>query len=335
MTRRRLILLVIPVLLAIAAGVALAQRRSGSGPVTLPADRAGVQDWPVNPKFKRDLFTFVRIEYSPGGGRRMRYQQGWGGMGQRQSGPMEDAFADGPIQQPWGVMGQIPRGRGGGRRFGGGGRWFGGGWLTDWPDSDLNFSFRLQQLTSLKVNPVPITLKLTDPELFDYPFIYIVEPGRLFFSDEDAAALRKYLLNGGFLMVDDFWGDFELENFMEQFKKAFPEEKYEPQELPLSHEIFQCVYRLKEKPQVNNAEAAWWGRDEGITWEDGHGGDCRTVHYRGVKDDHDRLMAIICHNTDLGDGWEREGDNEWYFHEFSEKKAYPMGINIVTYAMTH
>ena len=60
-----------------------------------------------------------------------------------------------------------------------------------------------------------------------------------------------------------------------------------------------------------------------------------TVHYKGIEDDKGRLMAIICHNTDLGDGWEREGENEDYFHEFSEKKSYPMGINIVTYAMTH
>ena len=48
-----------------------------------------------------------------------------------------------------------------------------------------------------------------------------------------------------------------------------------------------------------------------------------------------RMMAFICHNTDLGDGWEREGEDEWYFREFSEKKAYPLGINIVTYALTH
>ena len=70
----------------------------------------------------------------------------------------------------------------------------------------------------------------------------------------------------------------------------------------------------------------------GVTWERR---DAQEVHYKGLFDDRGRLMAIICHNTDLGDGWEREGDNELYFREFSEKKAYPMGINIVFYAMTH
>lgn len=209
----------------------------------------------------------------------------------------------------------------------------GGKWRTDWPDCELNFSYRLQQLTSMKVNPDPIVLRLTDPTLKDYPFIYIIEPGNLLFSEAEVTALRSYLSSGGFLMVDDFWGDFEYDNFYQQIKRVFPNR--EPVELDLDHEIFNCVYRLKEKPQVNNIGTATQGRPWGITWEDGHGGDCRTVHYKGIFDDKGRMMVIICHNTDLGDGWEREGDNKWYFHEFSENKAYPMGINIVFYAMTH
>jgi hypothetical protein len=89
----------------------------------------------------------------------------------------------------------------------------GGGWATDFRDSELNFSLRLQQLTTLKVNPEPIVLQLTDPKLFEYPFIYIIEPGDLMFHEPEVLALRKYLSNGGFLMVDDFWGDEEYENF--------------------------------------------------------------------------------------------------------------------------
>jgi hypothetical protein len=223
----------------------------------------------------------------------------------------------------------------GGRRRGGYGRGWGGGWgwSTDYPDSDLNFSFRLQQLTSLKVNPVPISLRLTDDRLFDYPFLYMIEPGRLLFSEEEVKALRHYLLSGGFLMVDDFWGDWQWENFYQQIKRVFPEPEYEPEELPLDHEIFQCVYRLKEKPQVPSIHL-WPGPGSNVTWED-HGPGSREVHYRGIQDKNERLMVIICHNTDLGDGWEREGEDPNYFLEFSEKKSYPMGINIVTYAMTH
>ena len=217
----------------------------------------------------------------------------------------------------------------------GGYRRRGGGWRTDYPDSDLNFSLRLQQLTSMKVHPDPIVLELTDDALFDYPWIYIIEPGALYFSEPEVEALRKYCLNGGFLMVDDFWGDDQYKNMADQLKRVFPNR--EPFEVPLEHEIFHCVYDMKEKPQVPAINAAFrmangqfgsneWSRD---------GSDTGTPHYKAITDDNDRIMVFICHNTDLGDGWEREGEAQWYFDEFSVKKAYPMGINIVTYAMTH
>jgi Domain of unknown function (DUF4159) len=215
-----------------------------------------------------------------------------------------------------------------GRGWGRGG---GGGWRTDYRDADLNFSFRLQQLTSLKVDPEGKILRLTDPDLFNYPVIYIVEPGRLEFSDEEVKTLQRYLLSGGFLMVDDFWGEAEYENFYEEIKRVFPGR--EPQELPLEHPIFHCVFDLKEKPQIPNFQTGEESQyNGGITWERS---DARTPHYRAIFDDKGRMMVIICHNTDNGDGWEREGEYEYYFREFSEKKAYPLGINIVFYAMTH
>src|ERR1041385_3977606 len=209
-------------------------------------------------------------------------------------------------------------------------------WMIDFPEADLNFSYRLQQLTSLKVDPNTRTVELTDKELFDYPFIYIVEPGRLRFEDEEVPILRNYLLNGGFLMVDDFWGKEEWTNFYEQIKRVFPEPKFEPSELPLEHEIFHCVFDLKEKPQIPNVRlgtaSQYPGPYYGVTWERP---DAKELHYKGIFDEKGRMMVMICHNTDLGDGWEQEGANEFYFHEFSEKKAYPLGINIVFYAMTH
>lgn len=217
----------------------------------------------------------------------------------------------------------------GGRGRGGGGCW------TDYPDSDLNFSLRLQQLTSLKVNPDPVVIRLTDDELFDYPFIYIIEPGGLVFSEEEVKALRKYCLNGGFLMVDDFWGDSQYENMRSELKRVFPDR--DPFEVPLEHEIFHIVYDLKEKPQVPAINSARRRADGSVgSWEwSRDGSDTSVPHYRAITDDEDRIMVFICHNTDLGDGWEREGEDQWYFDEFSVKKAYPMGINIVTYAMTH
>jgi hypothetical protein len=205
-----------------------------------------------------------------------------------------------------------------------------GKWMTDFPDADLNLSFRLQQLTSLKVDPNGRILRLTDPDLFRYPFIYLIEPGHISLNNDEIVALRRYLLNGGFLMVDDFWGESEWYYLAQAMKQVFPDR--EPVELPLEHPIFHCVYDLKEKPQIPAIGIAQYNRGTGITWERP---DSKTPHYKGIFDDKGRMMAIICHNTDLGDGWEREGEDPWYFTEFSEKKAYPLGINIIFYAMTH
>ncbi|HVX59056.1 MAG TPA: DUF4159 domain-containing protein [Pirellulales bacterium] len=208
----------------------------------------------------------------------------------------------------------------------GGRGWGWSRWGTDYPDSDLNFSYRLHELTSLEVDPDGKILELTDEALFDYPFIYIIEPGELLLTEPEVTALRRYLLNGGFLMVDDFWGEDEWNNFYQQIKRVFPDR--EPVELPLEHEIFHCVYDLKKKPQIPSINHWLSGRTT-ERW------DAQEPHYRALFDDQGRMMAIICHNTDLGDGWEREGENVDYFREMSEKWAYPLGINIVTYAMTH
>lgn len=208
------------------------------------------------------------------------------------------------------------------------GRW---GWQTDYPDADLNFSWRLQQLTSLHTDPDGVILDLTDPRLFDYPFIYVIEPGYIYLEEDERAALRSYLLNGGFMMVDDFWGDEEWEGFYRELKQVFPDR--EPQELPLDHPIFHCVYDLQERPQIPAIGFAQPLANGEIATSQGPGTE--EVHYRGLFDDDGRMMAIICHNTDLGDGWEREAEDPWYFREFSEKKAYPLGINIIFYAMTH
>ncbi|HEY4330510.1 MAG TPA: DUF4159 domain-containing protein [Phycisphaerae bacterium] len=205
----------------------------------------------------------------------------------------------------------------------------GGRWYTDASQSDYNISFRLAQMTSLKVNPNPTPMRLTDPHLADQPFIYMLEVGRLLFSPQEIVALRNYLLNGGFLMIDDHWGLNEQANFRQQITRVFPESQYAMKELSLDHPIFHCVFDLKALPQVPGIRA--WGRT-GLSYERA---DDPVPHYRAIFDDHNRMMMIECANTDFGDGWEREGENIEYFKLYSEKQAYPMMINIVFYAMTH
>lgn len=207
-----------------------------------------------------------------------------------------------------------------------------GKWLTDYPDSDLNFSYRLQQLTSLQISPVGAIVDIDAEQLRHYPFVYMIEVGDIGITDNEARILREYMLNGGFIMVDDFWGSDEWAGFYRAFKKIFPNR--EPVELPLEHEIFHIVFDLKKKPQIPSVGAAIEGRSQGITYE-WNKPNAETVHYKGVFDDKGHMMMMICHNTDLGDGWEEEGTDPWYFREFSEKYGYPLGINIIFYALTH
>ncbi len=204
----------------------------------------------------------------------------------------------------------------------------GGSWATDTPDSDLNLSYRLQQLTSEKVNPDGRFLRLTDKDLADYPFIYMVEPGSLYLRDDEVIALRKYLLNGGFLMLDDFWGESEWAGMAEEMKKVFPNRDFV--DLPLDHPIYHCVFDIRAKGQIPSIQ--WWYRTGGSTFERA---DATVVHHRAIFDDKGRMMVIATHNTDNGDGWEREGENPEFFEKFSEKIAYPLGINIIFYQMTH
>lgn len=204
-------------------------------------------------------------------------------------------------------------------------------WRTDYPDSDLNFSYRLQQMTTIKVDPNPVIVELTEPEIVNYPFLYLVEIGNMDLTQEEVKGARNYLDNGGFMLFDDFWGYNAWENLKHNFQRIYPNRKWV--ELDASHPIFHMVYNFDEVPQVPAINVAINGRAEGITWEFGEEG--RHVHYQAMYDDDGRMIALACHNTDLGDGWEREGESAWYFKEFSEKKAFPMGVNIVTYILTH
>jgi Domain of unknown function (DUF4159) len=263
----------------------------------------GTPNWTNQPGFEKDVFTFVRLIY--------RRAPDGSGISYTSSGK---------------------------------------GWLTDYPDSDLNLSYRMQQVTSIKVDPDGRVLRLTDPALADYPWIYMVEPGGLALKDEEVPALRNYLLNGGVLMADDFWGQKQWDNFERNIKRVLPEREFE--ELPMEHALFHCVFDLKgpkNKLQTPNIRQGIWSldpsrREYGITWEyyhddydnyDGQGRAARDMHVRAILDDKKRIMVIATHNCDNGDSWEREGEDDGFFHEFSEKRGFPLGINIIFYLMSH
>jgi hypothetical protein len=202
-------------------------------------------------------------------------------------------------------------------------------WATDYPDAEMHLSFRLRQVTGLPTGKETVA-ELTDPKLKDYPFIYLSEGGALVLKADEIAALRTYLLNGGFLMVDDFWGQLEWGSLAHEMKRVFPE--LDPVDLPVDHPVFHCFFELSEKPQVPNIMVGIRSEDTGEVWErpDGKG-----ANYRGIFDSKGRLMALLCHNTDLADGWENDGEHPYYSKEFSVKKAFPMGINIVLFALSN
>lgn len=204
-------------------------------------------------------------------------------------------------------------------------------WDNDFPDCDWNFSVRLHELTSMEVDPDGVVIRLTDAELFNYPFIYMSNVGNMTLSSPEVAELRRYLLNGGFLMADDFWAPAAWRHVRSEMQRVFPNRQ--PRELGPEHEIFHLVYELKGTPQVPSIRA-WLQGDLFEYWHGDPEGD-EGPHFWGYFDDNGRLMALMCHNNDIGDGWEREGENVDYFHEYSERVSYPLGINIVTYAMTH
>ncbi len=210
-------------------------------------------------------------------------------------------------------------------------------WETDYPEAEQNFLYRIAELTTIHVDPVPIALRLTDKAILDFPFLYMCDIGWQTLTKEEVAALRMYLLKGGFLWVDDFWGHAEWETLELTMKRVFPE--LTSMVIPGNHPILNMVFPLKECPQVP-AKIFWeeWGEtfDTPMGHREPTGGipGVNKVNFRGWFDEHGRLMAVATHNSDIGDGWEREAESEKYFEIFSTK-SYALGINIVTYAMTH
>jgi hypothetical protein len=211
---------------------------------------------------------------------------------------------------------------------------YGGGrlWDDDSPDADLNLIFRLYQVTSFKVSPGLHFIDIAVADLPDYPFVYMAAGGRVVLDDDEASALRSYLLNGGFLMVDDFWGDDQWRHFCDQMKKVFPDR--EPVELTLDHPIFHNVYPFKKEPQIPSV-GAFMGTGQSYDPYWPYEEKSHDPHFYAIYDDKQRMMVLACHNNHFGDGWEHEGDDQGYFYTFSMPMAYPMFLNILTYAMEH
>lgn len=210
-------------------------------------------------------------------------------------------------------------------------------WETDYPRAEKNLILRLQQLTSVRVHPEPKVLRLTDDELFEHPFIFMSDVGWLRLSAEEKQRLARYLNAGGFLWIDDFWGHAEWQNMERNLGDLRDTWKWKP--VPRDHSIMKTVYRLESCPQV---PARIFYAQTGEDWDppqvhrspSGGLAGVRDVRFMGLFDDTGRLLAVATHNTDIADGWEREGESKEFFDRFSVR-AYAMAVNILFYAMTH
>ena len=205
-----------------------------------------------------------------------------------------------------------------------GGGWRGGSWQTDYPKADRQFLVVLRRLTNLDAYERENAVRLTDPDLRRFPFLYAVEVGHMSLTDEEVKGLRDYLLAGGFMVADDFWGSYEWRNFEEQMTRVLPE--YPIVEIPRDHEVFSSFYDIGEIVQVPNVQQGIYG---GRT----HERDGYVPHVRGIFDDGGRLLVAINWNTDLGDAWEW-AEQPRYPLKFSTF-AYQMGVNYIVYAMSH
>jgi hypothetical protein len=212
----------------------------------------------------------------------------------------------------------------------------GGNWSVDYPKADMNLSIRLGELTKTPVshdaqgNPNHLIVRLTDDELYECPFIMMTEVGSALFDDNEAKRLRDYLLKGGFLWVDDFWGSYAWDFWVGQFRKVMPADQYPIVDLPLDHPMFHTQFEVTKVPQIPNI--GYFIGSGGGTSE--RGADSATAHARAVIDKDGRVMVLMTHNTDLGDSWEREGDDPRYFYAVGPN-GYAFGINVVLYALTH
>jgi hypothetical protein len=212
----------------------------------------------------------------------------------------------------------------------------GQGWWTDYPDADINLSIRLAELTKTRVsrqpNGVPnhLVVRLTDDELFKCPYLHMEDVGTMELSEQETLRLREYLLKGGFLWVDDFWGDFAWRNWEYTIGTVLPPGQYPIHDVTPDHLVYRTQFQVTEFPQV--PAISFWRRSGGQTSE--RGWESAQVNVRGISDEKGRLMVLMTHNTDISDAWEREGEDPNFFYLFSPA-GYAVAVNVLMYAMTH
>jgi hypothetical protein len=200
-------------------------------------------------------------------------------------------------------------------------------WAIDYPEAEYHVTQGLRRLTRLHSADDSVHLRADDPRLFDYPWLFAQQVGRWYLSDTEAEGLREYLLRGGFLVADDFHGAYEYEVFLESMLRVFPD-------LPIidleeGDPLLHVIYDISQRTQIPGKRHLY---------RDGSGQirvnpDGTPPMWKGILDEHGRLMVVMNFNMDMGDSWEHADDPE--YPQAMTALGYRFGINYILYAMTH
>jgi hypothetical protein len=211
-----------------------------------------------------------------------------------------------------------------------------GNWAVDSPYADMNLTIRLAELTKTSVSLQPsgdpnyLVVRLTDDALFSCPFTMMTEVGDASISEGEAERLSEYLLKGGFLWADDFWGSYAWDWWERQLRKVLPAAQYPIVDLPGSHPLYSSQFAITKTPQIASI-GSWRGMGGGTSER---GSDSEVVHTRAIFNTDGQIMVLMTHNTDLGDSFEREAEDPQYFYTMSVP-GYAFGVNTLLYALTH
>ena len=211
------------------------------------------------------------------------------------------------------------------------------GWQTDYPFAEINLTTRLSELTKTRVSrdhggrPNHFVVRLTDDALFNCPLTMASDVGSLGFQPEEIERLRLYLLKGGFLWVDDFWGTLAWRQWSTEIGKVLPPSQYPIEEVSFDDPVLRSMFEVHKIPQITNIQ--FWRGVGGETTSE-RGLDSGEAHLRAIRDARGRIMVLMSHNTDIADSWEREGEDPGFFYQFSPA-GYSVGINVLLHAMSH
>jgi hypothetical protein len=201
-----------------------------------------------------------------------------------------------------------------------------GSWSTDYPKADQQFLSVLNRLArNIDAFEEEHPVRLDDPDLRRFPYLYAVEVGKMGLTDPEIQGLRSYLLAGGFLFVDDFWGLYEWGNFVANISRVLPE--YKIVDMKLDHALFHSYYDIQKFLQVPNVSNGCAGGPYYESYDD------TEPRIRGIFDEKGRLLVLISYNSDLGDAWEHM---ELSCYPLDRSTfAYEFAVNTIIYAMSH